>query len=573
MASQAVGYAKAMASRLGPAAAGWVGLVAGFVGSTVAVEALGARGTDTHTAAQLGMAFLGVVTIAAWLGAECSLLARPGTCGGGYELDKGGDEEDAEGLPGSPGGRRGAAAGAGGEAAKAGRFAPDFFRRVDRGACDALRCGSEFGLWIAFMYLCDRTEVIPRGPKRVDDGGASFWCLWLAICVGALCTVRSCKAPRVLAREQTEEWKGWMQLMFLLYHYFAMGPLYNAIRVYIAGYVWMTGYGNFLYYAKTGNFGAVRICQTLFRLNFFVVVTCLALRNEYMLYYIAPMHTVFTLFVWLALRVCKHVNASPSALVAKVVATLAATAVLYDAPGVFDVAFGWPPLRGLVAFHDPLHPEFEDELHEWHFRSGLDRYIWVFGMACAAGLPLLETLLSRVAAAPSLKMKLSAYAALVAALVAAMAAWGKAVFLKDKYAYNALHPYTSWVPVLCYIVARNLTPALRARYLLLFTFLGQVTLETYILQFHVWMKTTGVNGSPKFLLVLFPDHFWLNFAVVSALYFLVSVRIFKLTVGLRNALIPEDAARLPRALAIAAAAAGLVFAAGHALRKAFPEPY
>ena len=113
MASQAVGYAKAMASRLGPAAAGWVGLVAGFVGSTVAVEALGARGTDTHTAAQLGMAFLGVVTIAAWVGAECSLLARPGTCGGGYELGKGGDEEDAEGLPGSPGGRRGAAAGAG----------------------------------------------------------------------------------------------------------------------------------------------------------------------------------------------------------------------------------------------------------------------------------------------------------------------------------------------------------------------------------------------------------------------------------------------------------------------------
>ena len=48
---------------------------------------------------------------------------------------------------------------------------------------------------------------------------------------------------------------------------------YNAIRVYIAAYVWMTGYGNFLYYSKTGNFGAVRLCQTLFRLNFFVTVS------------------------------------------------------------------------------------------------------------------------------------------------------------------------------------------------------------------------------------------------------------------------------------------------------------
>jgi hypothetical protein len=44
-----------------------------------------------------------------------------------------------------------------------------------------------------------------------------------------------------LQREQTEEWKGWMQIMFLLYHYFEASSTYNAIRVYIAAYVWMTG--------------------------------------------------------------------------------------------------------------------------------------------------------------------------------------------------------------------------------------------------------------------------------------------------------------------------------------------
>ena len=27
-----------------------------------------------------------------------------------------------------------------------------------------------------------------------------------------------------LQRDQTEEWKGWMQLMFILYHYFAEAP-------------------------------------------------------------------------------------------------------------------------------------------------------------------------------------------------------------------------------------------------------------------------------------------------------------------------------------------------------------
>ena len=92
----------------------------------------------------------------------------------------------------------------------------------------------------------------------------------------------------MLAREQTEEWKGWMQLMFLLYHYFAQGQLYNAIRVYIAGYVWMTGYGNFaLYTRKTPdgrggplNFTTRRFLQMLFRLNFLGFCVCVLLNNE-----------------------------------------------------------------------------------------------------------------------------------------------------------------------------------------------------------------------------------------------------------------------------------------------------
>jgi len=45
-------------------------------------------------------------------------------------------------------------------------------------------------------------------------------------------------------RDQTEEWRGWMQVMFVWYHYFAAKEWYNWIRVYIACYVWMTGFGN-----------------------------------------------------------------------------------------------------------------------------------------------------------------------------------------------------------------------------------------------------------------------------------------------------------------------------------------
>ena len=49
-----------------------------------------------------------------------------------------------------------------------------------------------------------------------------------------------------------------LQVLFLLYHYFAAAEMYNAIRVYIAAYVWMTGFGNFLYYYKTNDFSLPR---------------------------------------------------------------------------------------------------------------------------------------------------------------------------------------------------------------------------------------------------------------------------------------------------------------------------
>ena len=132
-----------------------------------------------------------------------------------------------------------------------------------------------------------------------------------------------------------------------------------------------------------------------------------------------------------------------------------------------------------------------------------------------------------------------------------------------KRAYNAVHPFTSFIPIFCYMVRppaepahpgsatqrtapaswgrvsrllaarrtrrearppsrrvcvllpsqvlRNCSPTLRRYHMHLFAWCGKVTLETYILQFHIWMKTTGINGSPKFLMVWLPGWFYTHF--------------------------------------------------------------
>lgn len=75
----------------------------------------------------------------------------------------------------------------------------------------------------------------------------------------------------------------------------------------------------------------------------------------------------------------------------------------------------------------------------------------------------------------------------------------------------------SWIPITIWIVVRNLTPSLRSVNLGLYGWLGCITLETYVSQFHTWLSTGIPDGQPKMLLTFFPaDYPLLNFAGTTA---------------------------------------------------------
>jgi hypothetical protein len=170
----------------------------------------------------------------------------------------------------------------------------------------------------------------------------------------ALGSLHEPKTATLLNRDQTEEWKGWMQVMFLLYHYFEAREMYNAIRIFIAGYVWMTGFGNFSYYYVRADFSAGRFAQMMWRLNFFVFFACAALRNDYVLYYICPMHTLFTLAIYGALGVGVAMNRTNAGVAVKVGLCAAAVLLVWDVPGVFNTLFA--PFVWLVGYIDPKKP-------------------------------------------------------------------------------------------------------------------------------------------------------------------------------------------------------------------------
>eukprot|EP00041_Stephanoeca_diplocostata_P025995 m.693055 g.693055 ORF g.693055 m.693055 type:complete len:581 (-) comp22869_c0_seq1:3701-5443(-) len=374
-----------------------------------------------------------------------------------------------------------------------------------------------FGAIMFYMWLLDDRQVLSIHGKTYNRDTFLFICL--TILLWSSSTLKKSQRSGVLSREQTDEWKGWMQIMFLLYHYFAAKEFYNLIRVLIASYVWMTGFGNFLYFKGRGDYSLWRVLKMLFRLNFLVVAFCLLMDTDYVLYYICPMHTVWFLSVYAMMAIKPSWNNDNTKLAAKFAVYFVIVGLVWEVPAIFEAV--WSPFQFMLAT--------EGSMHEWTFRTTLDHWCTFIGMLCAWFMPSFKTWMSELEERGGPSQIVQKGGVFVVGF-GVVYMWFTRIFLLQKFDYNQHHPYFSFIPIVYYIFVRNVIPSFRDYHLGLLEQAGKITLETYLCQFHMWMCRHN-NAYVGALIEIIPTYPLLNFMLVSAIYIALSNKLFDLTVS------------------------------------------
>jgi hypothetical protein len=346
-----------------------------------------------------------------------------------------------------------------------------------------------------YCFVADRTMIFTRAPKVVDSG--MFICQTaLSLLVGlATCKptdpgvihprdrVATNQRPRqILSRQQTEEWKGWMQVVILLYHCFGMSKVlwaYQFVRLLVASYLFMTGFSHSMYFIATNDFSLQRASNVLSRTNLLNVILAFVMGTQYDLYYFPALSSLWFLIVWITIPKAAADGVDLHRILFRI--SISATITVF----ITISKNGFQALLGAADNLDLPIPKIDG--HEFLFRFSLDAYIVYVGMLAAVLCSRYGGDWQRISGSVSLVAPLTRRA--ITAFAAGVLV-GYAVFccrFANKYHYNKWHPFASPLPVVAYLVLRNSHDTLLQSHSRLFAWFGRCSLETFVLQYHIWL--------------------------------------------------------------------------------------
>ncbi|GES77864.1 Cas1p-domain-containing protein [Rhizophagus clarus] len=379
-----------------------------------------------------------------------------------------------------------------------------------------------FGLAVIYMYLSDRTSLFSKSHKQYDV--YHFTLLTILYLIGGIFSLKTKdKDQPFLNRDQTDEWKGWMQLAILVYHYTGasnVSGIYNLIRILVASYLFMTGYGHFIFFYRKADFGLKRVVNVVIRLNLLTIMLAYVMNNDYLFYYFTPLTTFWFFIIYITMYIRSSHNNSMIFLLSKIALSCTIVYWIILKPGILENIFSFLQIIANINWN----------VKEWRFRMQLDLFIVYIGML--VGLILIKIQEYKITE-KNYWTTIKRYSIIISGIVMI---WFFCFELtrENKFEYNEYNPYISFLPIVAFIILRNSTQYLRNTTSGLFTFVGKCSLETFIGQFHMWLA-----GDTKGILVLIGDGqwgflWWINLIVTSTIFIYICYYLARSTGELTN---------------------------------------
>lgn len=330
----------------------------------------------------------------------------------------------------------------------------------------------------------------------------------MTLCVGLATIKRSDKDLGFLNREQTDEWKGWMQIAILIYHYLGaskISGIYNPIRVLVASYLFMTGYGHTTFYLRKADFGFLRVAQVMVRLNLLTLLLAYTMNTDYISYYFSPLVSMWFLVIYATMILGSRFNDRTPFLLCKILISASLVTWFLREEWLLEALFAF--LGRVCGIHWSAR--------EWTFRVSLDLWIIYVGMLAAiAAIKIREYRLTEHPHWP-----LATKVAISSSGICLIWFFAFELLQESKFTYNRWHPYISFLPVLAFAVLRNSSVILRSASSWAFAFVGRCSLETFIVQYHLWLA-----GDTKGVLLVLPGTQWrpLNFIFTTIMFVYMS---------------------------------------------------
>eukprot|EP00986_Skeletonema_menzelii_P001452 scaffold386_cov135-Skeletonema_menzelii.AAC.7 len=273
---------------------------------------------------------------------------------------------------------------------------------------------------LLIAYVGNKFE--PAYPRNDNHHPEIFWIVNAILTIGtfftwkweASKTGRSGGSPRIicLGREQTEEWKGWMQWAFIFYHYYR------------------------------ADFSIERFVSMIIRINYFPLLLSFFLTVPLELYYVVPLHTtgfiVTMITCWIGYKFENTCGMGywKSRTIA-VALSLFVHIIFYETPAV----------NFLLLFSK-----------EYHFRFQADKYSAWLGMASGLLWGKVGEYMQWAHGFESDQRRHIVSILQFCGGFGLIAFWyGLFGSIQDKYTYNPVHPYVFIFAVIGWLMIRNCT--------------------------------------------------------------------------------------------------------------------